>query len=105
MCLEGFLITYKFVSKKEQVSLAKAILEAQDIIEDSWSEDDRRYSKTHSMAALEAVNIHMKEDKKFWAHIISGWNTHFWNDVQWFAVGILKEHGYNEWKGQNFIHW
>lgn len=86
--MESFLIAEKYVPKNELLKVAKAVLLAQDIKEDSW--DGKYYSKTDGIAANEAVSS--AGISKIWIEIIHGWNVHMWNDCQGWAQEIINTH-------------
>jgi hypothetical protein len=96
----------RYVPKPTQTDFAKAVLESQDIHEDSW--DGKKYTKSHHEASKEAVELYLpksgytQSEKDFWTDIIGDANTFFWNDVQLYAFCILKSVGITVWKNYNF---
>lgn len=86
--MESFLIAEKYVPKDTLKKVAKAVLLAQDIREDSWDEMCR-YKKTDSESAYEAVNA--LELDAVWSCVISGWLSFKWNDCQSWAKLILQK--------------
>jgi len=105
MCAEGFMIAEMFVPAESLFEVGKAILEAQDIRENSWDTKKKQYQISYKESAELAVNAHLTNDKNFWSRIIENWNFYFWNDVQYYAVGILKNNGITSWKGRSLKNW
>jgi hypothetical protein len=105
MFFEFCAIFDRYVPGPLQLKVAKAILETQDIHEESWSDEKRGYLLDHYESANRAVDIHFDDEladcKKFWAYIIGGANIEAWNDIQILAFTILKHHGITSWKGFN----
>ncbi|MCK5021028.1 MAG: hypothetical protein KAS32_28715 [Candidatus Peribacteraceae bacterium] len=87
--MESFMIAEHYVPKDELVKVAKAILLAQDLREDSWDGEVKTYTKTSVESSTESVNtIGLKS---VWAEIILGWNFHMWNDSQAWAQDIIEK--------------
>ena len=99
--MEAFSIAEKYVPKTTLMKVARAVLKAQDIKEDSWVNDDisapsnylGHYEKDDYQSAKEAVKICKIYDKRFWAYVIYRWNFSMWNGVQTWAEAIIKEYG------------
>ncbi len=83
--MESFLIAEEYVPKKELVLIAKAVMLAQDVKEESWQESS--YAKNDLVSAKEAVE--KIGCKAVWIEIIHGWNVHMWNDCQAWAQDVL----------------
>lgn len=81
-----FVLFENLLSKEKQKVVAKAILAAQDIKEDSWN--GKGYDKDDIMSAKEAVEMYELED--YFSVIVSDLNFFYWNDAQGFAETILK---------------
>lgn len=74
-------------SKENQFLVARTILTAQDIKEDSWNGE--KYLKTDLQATIEACKQYKLED--FWINIIVDFNCSSWNDIQDWAQSIIEE--------------
>lgn len=83
----GFSIAEKYVPKEELKKVAKAVLLAQDIHEDSWDDNTKKYKLTDDVASCRAVE-YLKLDN-FWKFIISNWTYDHWNEGQDWANEIL----------------
>jgi len=83
--MESFLIAEEYVPNQELILVAKAVLLAQDIKEESW--EVRSYTKNDSVSAKEAVE--KLGCKTLWVEIIHGWNVHMWNDCQAWAQDVI----------------
>lgn len=85
--VEEFLIAEKYVPEATLNKVAKSILRAQYLREESW-DGMRKYNKTDSEASCEAVKEFGLDD--VWCCVISGWLSFMWNDCQSWAEGILS---------------
>jgi len=87
--MKSFLIAEAYVPKEELLTVAKAVLLAQDIKENSWDTDTKDYAKNDAIAAKEAVEqLALKE---MWATVIYMWNRDMWNDAQGWAECTIKD--------------
>ncbi len=85
--VESFLIAEKYVPEDVLKKVAKAVLRAQDIREESW-DGMRKYNKTDGESSCEAVKEYDLDD--VWSCVISGWLSFMWNDCQSWAEAILS---------------
>lgn len=85
--MESFLIAQKYVPKDVLLQVARNVLLAQDIREESWN--GASYNKTNYESAKEAVESTSSDP--FWINIISRWINHMWNDVQAWSQDIIAE--------------
>jgi len=72
-----------YVQKEERSKVAKAVLLAQDIHEDSWDTSKDKYIISTVSAATQAVAKFSLP--KHWITIISECNTTAWDDIQDWA--------------------
>ena len=80
--------------KKEEVTiLAKAVLDAQEIREESWDPLKSCYLLNNEEAAMDAVNweVPSEENKMIIVNFIASANDEYWNDIQWWAEATLEE--------------
>ena len=85
--MKSTLIAEKYIPKKELLKVANAVLNAQDIREDSWN--GLIYQRRNESAASEAV---VKNKLSiFWKNIIYEWNQYNWNEIQTWAEEIIKK--------------
>jgi len=84
--MEYFEIVEKYVPQATLTAVAKGVLLAQDIKEESWK--GKFYTKSDLVAAAEAVK-RMNLDA-FWVRVIRVWNVNMWNDVQDWAKEIVS---------------
>jgi hypothetical protein len=95
--INASLMIVETLLPKEQLPLvARVVLRAQDIKEDSWDPERTRYNKSMIVAAKEAVIDSSLTHQDMWILVISDWNTWDWNDVQWWAEETLKQYGDKE---------
>jgi len=66
--------------------IAHAVLTAQDIRENSFS-DKKTYKLSHIDAANAAVKLYKLDT--FWSYVIEHWNHFHWNDIQNWAECII----------------
>lgn len=71
----------KFVPGDTKILVARAVILAQDIKEESWS--GKIYRKDNLISAAESVKEVGLEE--FWINIISMWNHSNWNGIQEWA--------------------
>lgn len=72
--------------KYDQANIAKSILLAQDLIEESWN--GKKYLLTNKEAANKVCETNNLP--KYFKEIILSFITFFWNDSQYWAETILK---------------
>ena len=72
--MESFKIAEEFVPRPELLKVARAVLLAQDIREESYDQNvEHDYLKTILESVKEAVAI--SNVGEFWIDILKGWNT------------------------------
>lgn len=86
--LSAFLIAETYVPDGTLILVAKAVLRAQDIQEESWVPERSAYACNFSCSAKQAVDE--TGINEMWASIISDWNRTCWNDCQSWAQAILE---------------
>ena len=86
--MSGMIIAENNLSPADLKNVAKAVLKAQGIKEESWDDNRKRYNKNDREAANEVVKEFGLDD--YWIYIIWKWNYENWNDVQSWANSILK---------------
>lgn len=88
------MLAERYVPKDELKKVAKAILIAQDIREESWIYTNEEktigdYQLNNEKSAAQAVkNCEISKD---WISIIAHWNNFGWNDIQWWAQEIIRK--------------
>lgn len=87
--MESVLLAETYVPKEELITIARAVLLAQNIREDSWDAAAKKYKKDDQVAANEAVEQYKLND--VWKNVIYRWNTRMWNDIQGWAECIILE--------------
>jgi hypothetical protein len=81
-------LVQKLVDEHTMYQIARAILKAQDIREESWR--GKLYQTTHKDAADAACN---KIDLSLmWSKYIAHWNYHIWNDIQGWANIVVNDY-------------
>jgi hypothetical protein len=86
---------YQFMAALEQKiepdelrKFATLIIKSQSIREESWSETERHYKLSHGEAAAQ-VNVEINMSQEY-LDLACTLNMSAWNDVQDWALGILK---------------
>jgi hypothetical protein len=80
------------LTKEEMEKLAKAILLAQDIREESYHKESCRYTLTQRDAAERAVSqVYGGMYLASFIDLIEDLNGYYWNDIQEIAKDIIKE--------------
>jgi len=111
MCYAStFDFVYSVCTEEQTLAIAKTILEAQDIREDSWIKEETKYAFGHLESTAKAADIHLEgfftgTEIDVVVNFISDMNMMCWNDVQMFAVAVLQENGIREWKGNDMSKW
>ena len=86
--LVSVAIVEEFLGNNTAHMIAKTVLKAQDIYENSWDNDNHKYHISHGDAADKActdVGLSVK-----WSKYISHWNSYIWNDIHWWAKTVLR---------------
>lgn len=78
----------EFLDSSVTQLVAKAVLKAQDVYEDSWNNNLIKYTLSHTDSAIEACIATGLELK--WSKYIAHWNIFMWNDIQGWAESILN---------------
>lgn len=86
----AFQIAEMYMPKTELVSLAKTVLLAQDLREDSWSVSKVKYNLTIVEASEQAVN--KKGLRESLSSIVIDLNLFHWNEVQGWAQAIIADY-------------